>query len=78
MPTIDPHWLLKNNYEAARFAHEGETLWGPVLWSDGSWHLITGKVACAAGNSARIVNEKRMLNRWFDVWEIYRETKEQK
>jgi len=72
MPVIDPAWLAKNHFEVARYAFDGEWVYVPVIWPDGVLHLVPAKVACAAGNHVRVVNEKRMLDRWYDVWDIYR------
>ena len=72
MPTFDPRWLTNNRLEVARYAFDGEVVFVPVLWPDGVWHLVAAKVACAAGNHVRVENEKRMLDRWYDVYDIYR------
>ena len=71
---IDSDWLRANKLEPARYSYEGEMLWVPVVWSDGIVHLVTAKVVCAAGNHVRMVNEKRILDRWYDVWDVYRKS----
>ena len=71
-PVFDPNWLTEKRLEVARYAFDGETVFVPVLWPDGVWHLVAARVVCAAGNHARMVNENRLLDRWFDVNNIYR------
>lgn len=72
MPTFNPVWLASNRLEVARYAFDGDVVLVPVLWPDGIWHLVAAKVVCAAGNHARCVNEARILDRWYDVHDIYR------
>jgi hypothetical protein len=70
--TDSPEWLKENRLDIARYAFDGEELYAPIHYDDG-WHLVRVTVACAAGEHARVVNEKRGIERWFSVWNLYRQ-----
>lgn len=62
--------------EPARYASEGETLYCPVRFSDGSRWLVPARVAMACGYHARLVNEGRILDRWYHTDDLYRRVPE--
>lgn len=75
MPVFDPKWLSDNRLEVARYAFDGEIVYAPVC-RDGKWYLSPCKVACAAGNHVHVVSEKHGIDRWYEVYDIYRRLRE--
>jgi hypothetical protein len=72
MPDFNHKWLSDNGLEVARYAFDGEFVWVPLRREDGVWMLVSAKVICAAGNHARVSSEKHGVDRWYDVYDIYR------
>jgi hypothetical protein len=50
-----------------RYVFDGDTIWVPFAHDDstGVTRAWRCKVACAAGDQARVVNEKIGLDRWY-------------
>lgn len=64
------------DYEIPRFFFEGQEVWAPynpVTKSPGfskTGTAIKCTVICAAGNAARVVNEKYDYEHWWERWDV--------
>lgn len=60
----------KGEYRNPRFVNDGEVVFIP--WRiDGKLFALRCEVACAAGNEARVVNEKREVDKWLPLNHLY-------
>lgn len=61
MPQV-PAVIEKRYYSEPAWLNDGDEVWLP--WDREKGSALRCKVACAAGNHARVVNEKLGVDRW--------------
>lgn len=59
----------KRKFVEVAWVEEGMTVWLP--WNREQQSVVRCKVLVAAGDHARIVNEKRGIERWFPLSTLY-------
>lgn len=52
-------------FEAPAYVHDGQAVW--IRWSREKGTLLRCTVACACGDTARVVNEARGVDKWVRV-----------
>ncbi len=57
-----------------QYAFDGQEVY--IRWSREKRNLLRCKVACAAGNMARIVNEKYGVDKWMSLDDLLTPTEE--
>jgi hypothetical protein len=56
---------MAEEFEAPWYVCDGQTVY--IRWSRTDRTLLKCKVACACGNTARVVNEKSGFNKWVSL-----------
>lgn len=60
--------MTTTTYEAPYWLEDGmEVL---ILWSRAERTMLRCRVACAAGNAARVVNERRGVDTWLPIGDL--------
>jgi hypothetical protein len=65
---------MAEEFEAPGYVYDGQTVY--IRWSRTDRTLLKCKVACACGNTARVVNEKNGFKKWFHLDDLLVPTEE--
>lgn len=58
-------------YVEPRYLNDGEEVWIPFTTPEHPRRGLKCIVACAAGNHARVVNEKFNVDRWYPLYALF-------